>query len=134
MNRDLLTKLANLNQTPAELRREFLKFYSELTLPQRNKPIISNIQNSLEFLKQIYDFSDGIIFGEEHFDNISAGFLIDHIEYLADLGVKTFFFEGLFYGLERGMDGRRDERDNVHEEYRKLIDTVKQHNIKIVGI
>lgn len=129
-----LKNLANLNYCPISLRRELLQFHASFT--PYTKPSIQHTgeENSSEFLTNLYNHADGVIFGEEHFDNISAGFLAGHMEHIAGLGVKTLFFEGLFHGLEKGMDGTRNERDSVYPEYQHMIDAAKKCGLNIVGI
>ncbi len=126
--------LQDLEYNPVKLRSEFLAYHESYILPKKPKITINTASDEYELIKEALTKGEGIVFGEEHFDNVSAGFLVDNMEYLASLGVDTLFFEGLFYGLERGANGNGDERENVHPEYSRLIDSAKKHGLKIVGI
>jgi hypothetical protein len=126
--------LQDLEYNPVKLRSEFLAYHSSCEIPKKPDIDTNTLSDEYALIKEALTVGDGIIFGEEHFDNVSAGFLVDNMEYLESLGVDTLFFEGLFYDLERGADGKGDERDNVHQEYSRLIDSAKKHNLKIVGI
>ncbi len=129
----LFKKLSEPNEDTVRLRREFLQFHAEFKIPPRNIPEIKH-SNSSELLSGIFKHTNGIVFGEEHFDNVAAGFITDHMEYLHSLGVRKFFFEGLFYGMEKGVDGLRDEKDSTHNEYSRLISAAKNLGIEIIGI
>ncbi len=126
--------LADLEYNPVKLRSEFLQYHASYNIPPR--PVIDTnlVQDEYSLLKQVFEKTDGIVFGEEHFDNVSAGFLIDNMEYLVSLGVDTLFFEGLFYGLEKGVDNTREIRESVHPEYARLIDSATKYGLKIIGI
>jgi hypothetical protein len=131
---NILKKLADTNHCPIALRREFLQFHSLFSYPKKAEPTEITAINDHDLLNKLYSFSNGVIFGEEHFDNLSVDFLVKNMEYLAELGVRTLFFEGLFFGLEKGADGNRDEKDSAHEEYGVLLDAARMNNIKLVGI
>lgn len=126
--------LQDLQYNPVKLRGEFLAHHASYIIP--SKPFInqSALIDEYSLLREALTGGDGIVFGEEHFDNVSAGFIIDNIDYLVSLGVDTLFFEGLFYGFERGISGLRDESESVHSEYSRLISIAKKNGIKIVGI
>lgn len=127
-------KLQDLEYNPVKLRSEFLAYHASCEIPAKPAIEITTEPDEYALIKNALTHGEGIVFGEEHFDNVSAGFLVDNMEYLASLGVDTLFFEGLFYGLERGVDGKGDERDNVHPEYYRLIDSAKKYGLNIVGI
>jgi hypothetical protein len=131
---NLLTRLANNNECTIALRREFLQFHSNFRIAKKINLDEFPVANHRELLNKLYSLSNGIILGEEHFDNLSVSFIIENIKHLSELGVKTLFFEGLQFGLERGLDGNRDEKDSAYEEYGELLDVARLHNIKLVGI
>jgi hypothetical protein len=131
---NLLQKLADINYCPIALRREFLQFHAIFSYPKKAEPTEINAVSDHELLNKLYSISDGVIFGEEHFDNLSVDFLIQNMKYLSEIGVRTLFFEGLFFGLEKGHDGNRDEKDSAHEKYGALLDAARMNNIKLVGI
>ena len=116
------------------LRGEFLNYHASITINPKPKLDLEAITDEYSLFREAFSKTNGIVIGEEHFDNVSAGFLVDNMEYLVSLGVDTLFFEGLFYGLERGADGLRDERESVHPEYSRLMEAAKTHGLKIVGI
>ena len=126
--------LADLDYNPVKLRSEFLLYHASFVTPPKPKIDLNLVKDEYSLLGQALQSGDGIVYGEEHFDNVSAGYLIDNMEYLAGLGVDTFFFEGLFYGLERGFEGTRQIRDNVHPEYARLIDSAQKNGLQIIGI
>jgi len=126
--------LADLDYNPVKLRSEFLLYHASTILTLRPKLDLNAIKDEYSLLEQAFENGSGVVFGEEHFDNVSAGYLIDNMEYLASLGVDTLFFEGLFFGLERGVDGKREIRESVHPEYSRLIDTAQKNGLKIIGI
>lgn len=126
--------LQDLQYNPVKLRSEFLVYHASYIPPTKPEIDRKSISDEYSLIKEALTKGDGIIFGEEHFDNVSAGFLVDNMEYLVSLGVDTLFFEGLFYGLERGASGLRDERESVHPEYSRMIESAKRNGLKIVGI
>jgi hypothetical protein len=134
MQLNLLKRLINDNECPIALRREFLQFHSNFPTLRKKEIETISIRNDEELLESLYSHTNGLIFGEEHFDDLSASFLTKNMRYLSQLNVKTLFFEGLHYGLERGLDGNRDEKDSAHEEYGALIDAARMNNIQVVGI
>ena len=127
-------RLADLDYNPVKLRGEFLQYHAVCEIPSRPAINLESITDEYSLLAQAFEKGGGIVFGEEHFDNVSAGYLIDNMEYIASLGVDTLFFEGLFYGLERGIDGTREIRESVHPEYSRLIDSAQKNGLKIIGI
>ncbi|MDB2414355.1 hypothetical protein N9W34_01120 [Rickettsiales bacterium] len=130
----MLKKLEDFSQSPRKLRREFLEFHRLFVESRSFIPEIEDKQNTSEILKEIYDFNDGLIIGEKHFDGISAQFIIDNIAYLRNLGVDTLFFEGLYNKFENGPNNDRDIADSVHPEYQGLIEAAQYHGIKIIGL
>ncbi len=130
----MFRKLRNLSNDSDSLRREFLRYHQVFKTPRRPKIILPEGLDESQILSHIFTYTDGIIFGEEHFDNVSAGFLAEHMDYLVDIGVDTFFFEGLLYGFENGASYTRDVADSVHEEYQALIEKAKSNSIKIIGL
>lgn len=127
-------RLQDLEYNPVKLRGEFLAYHASCIIPPKPQISANLLSDEYALIKEALTLGDGIVFGEEHFDNVSAGFIVDNMEYFASLGVDTLFFEGLFYKLERGAEGTGDERDYAHPEYSRLIETAKKHGIKIVGI
>jgi hypothetical protein len=126
--------LADLDYNPVKLRSEFLLYHASAVIPLRPVLDLDSIKDEYSLLGQAFEKGNGIIFGEEHFDNVSAGYLIDNMEYLASLGVDTLFFEGLFFGLEHGVDGKREIRDSVHPEYSRLMESAQKNGLQIIGI
>jgi len=126
--------LHDLQYNTVKLRSEFLPYHSAQLISAKPVLDITNIKDSNELLREIYSKINGLVFGEEHFDNVSTSFLINNMEILAQLGVDTLFFEGLFYNLERGIDGLSEEERNTHPEYSGLIQKAKECGIKVIGI
>lgn len=130
----LFERMANLDCCSRQLRREFLELHARPSKYLKADIAVDEKAGMEEFLRAVYQQGDGLLIGEEHFDAISLHFLTEQLPYLASLGVDTLFFEGLFFGLERGADGAQDEKERCHIEYGRLIDAAKAAGLRVVGL
>lgn len=67
--------------------------HSYLSVPQRKE----TLKKSFDELKSKNTFPDGIYLGEIHHHKFPKKFLIENLGYFKQLGIKTLFFEFLFY-------------------------------------
>jgi len=124
---------------------EATAYFRTLSCPIKTyKPTNDNLDNICNKLLQ-RDKKVGFILGENHTHFNSKLFLIRNMQNLYNLGVRTLFLEHFMYNtiMQRDLDAPAesnffneyvDEFESHNYRFRELIETAKQHNIRIVGI